>query len=221
MYTKKIVCFANSQKNNGRCIAGKEWKDGMAGDWIRPISNRATHEISMAEQKYEDGNIPSLLDIMEIPFDIPAPTNLQNENHVILSDNRWIKTGELNYGVLPGWIDDPDSIFKLRGESTIGTNDHVPIGEEDGVSLYLVHTNNLELQVCLGYEGGENTVRGDFQYKGTPYNLKVTDPVIKEKYIKRGVRKYTIGDAYLCVSLAGAFKGCYYKVVAAVIYPEQ
>ena len=50
---KQIVCFANSRKLGGRCIAGKEWlADGVLGQWIRPVSDREFEEVSAYEQRY-------------------------------------------------------------------------------------------------------------------------------------------------------------------------
>ena len=42
---KRIVCLANSRKMHGRCVAGREWRDGLAGQWIRPVSNREQQEV--------------------------------------------------------------------------------------------------------------------------------------------------------------------------------
>jgi hypothetical protein len=58
MYTKTILCLANSRKMSGRCIAGKEFDNGRLGAWLRPISARATEELSDDDRNYEDGEDP-------------------------------------------------------------------------------------------------------------------------------------------------------------------
>ena len=65
-YVKRIVCLANSRKMSGRCIAGLEIEGDQVGGWIRPVSNRSTEEISLFEQRFEDGSEPDLLDIVEV-----------------------------------------------------------------------------------------------------------------------------------------------------------
>jgi len=57
-YTKTILCLANSRKTSGRCIAGKEWNNGNPGSWFRPVSSRATHEISEEERRFQSGQDP-------------------------------------------------------------------------------------------------------------------------------------------------------------------
>src|SRR4051812_9295660 len=42
--TKTIDCLANPRKLSGRCLAGKEPSGSSVGQWIRPVSARATEE---------------------------------------------------------------------------------------------------------------------------------------------------------------------------------
>jgi hypothetical protein len=82
-YTKTIVCLANSRKHSGRCVAGIEINDGTLGDWIRPVSDRVSEEVSLEERRYEDGKDTQLLDIVTIEMKRPHPHDCQTENHVI------------------------------------------------------------------------------------------------------------------------------------------
>ncbi|MBN1299548.1 MAG: DUF4338 domain-containing protein [Actinobacteria bacterium] len=65
MVKKEIICLANSRKISGRCIAGKDLE---SFSWIRPISERDTHEISEEDRRYQNGEMPQLLDIIKINF---------------------------------------------------------------------------------------------------------------------------------------------------------
>src|SRR5260221_4674169 len=73
-YAKKIICLANSRKRPaGRCVAGREVTGKGFGDWIRPVSDRLTQEISLEECRFEDGRDPSLLDVIAIAMKSPQP----------------------------------------------------------------------------------------------------------------------------------------------------
>jgi putative nucleic acid modification protein with dual OB domain len=98
-YTKRIVCLANSYKPpQGRCIAGVEvLGNGNYGDWIRPVSDRPTAEVSYAEYRYQNGGVPQLLDIIDVPLLNAVPNNHQSENHVIDATAGWAKVGELSW----------------------------------------------------------------------------------------------------------------------------
>jgi hypothetical protein len=82
-YTKTIVCLANSRKVSGRCIAGKEYADGVFGDWIRPVGARADEEISEDDRRYRSGDYAKLLHIVAIPMTRPVPDGFQIENRRI------------------------------------------------------------------------------------------------------------------------------------------
>src|SRR5262249_2283202 len=94
MYERTIMCLANSRKPpSGRCIAGKAFASGKATDWIRPVSARASHEVSEEERRYESGGKAQLLDIIEVPLREASPAGHQIENHVLDDQYYWEKKG--------------------------------------------------------------------------------------------------------------------------------
>lgn len=99
-YVKRIVCLANSYKPpRGRCIAGIEvLGHGKYGPWIRPVSARSSQEVSFSEYKYQGGESPKLLDIIDVPLLKTAPHNHQTENCVLDATAWWIKNGVLACG---------------------------------------------------------------------------------------------------------------------------
>jgi hypothetical protein len=222
-YAKTIVCCANSRKWSSRCIAGKEWLNGRMGQWVRPVSARATHELSDKECRCQDGNTPRLLDILTVPCCEPEPLPHQRENHVIHSGSPWHKQGELPWDILWDWLDTPKTLWKLGQKSHTGINNRVAVGQEDGNSLYLISVERLMLFVgCKSPEvKSKRTVQGMFGYRGATYRMDVTDPVIEREYLSQGDGLYDIYDPALCISLGDPFEGHYYKLIAAIFYPER
>lgn len=223
-YGKTIVCFANSRKTSGRCIAGKEWRDGASGEWVRPVSTRATHEISEEERRYEDGRTPQLLDIILVPCESPQPLPHQRENHVIDPHYYWALQGTLAWKDISGWLDQPDTIWGIGEGSYAGLNNRVAIGGEDGSSLYLIAVERLRLVVgrkAPEYPDSKRAVRGEFSYRGSTYRMDITDPAIEQKYLGQIDGQYDIVKPVLCVSLGDSYQGYYYKLVAGVLFAEQ
>jgi len=223
-YTKTIVCLANSRKPpSGRCIAGKEILEGDYGGWIRPVSARLSGEVSEEERRYEDGQDPRVLDIIEVPMIAPAPLSHQVENHIIDADYYWRKTGELSWTRLTHLLDSPDELW-LSGESTYyGINDRVreDIAAKLTGSLLLIKPDGLTLSVQTegaAFGNPRRRVRARFEYRGQGYSLIVTDPVAERTFLPKTDAEYSVDDTYLCVSLAGVHTDGYcYKLVAAVI----
>ena len=125
---KPIVCLANSRKLYGRCVAGREWIDGRAGRWIRPVSEREHQEVSEYERQYEDGRDPRVLDVIDVPVPGPRPRDYQTENRLLDSGYYWEKVGGLSWFDLPVLVD-PVAPLWLDGHSTYhGLNDQDSAG---------------------------------------------------------------------------------------------
>ena len=48
-YSKTILSLANSRRPDGHCFAGKEFANGTAGGWIRPINTAHRNAVSDEE----------------------------------------------------------------------------------------------------------------------------------------------------------------------------
>ena len=78
------------------------------------------------------------------------------------------------------------------------------------------------MQVEIGKgKHGQPTIDGRFQHGplGYNYRLSITDPAFEEKYAGKAGR-FSIGESYLTVSLAGQSDGYAYKLIAGVIERE-
>ncbi|MFZ5503845.1 MAG: dual OB domain-containing protein [Pseudomonadota bacterium] len=109
-HLKTIVCFANSRKTSCRCVAGKEVHASGAGAWVRPVSDRSSHEVSEEERRYKDGGDPQLLDIIKVSCARHDPVSRQHESHVIDPNDYWSKEGRVAWGTIHVWLDHPANL---------------------------------------------------------------------------------------------------------------
>lgn len=223
-YSKTLVCLANSRKTSGRCVAGKELLDnGKVGNWIRPISKRKTHELSEQDRQYKNGQDVKILDIVQIYFIQPLPQPHQKENHIIDESYYWHQMESLSWSDVITLIDNPNSLWCNGFSSYSGINDRVPVGQEDGISLFLIKPSTINL--IVGNKAPQFTskrsVRCEFIYKHDSYCLSVTDPVVERAYLAKDDGLYSIDNCILCISLGDQCTGYYYKLVAAILYKER
>lgn len=223
-YSKTLVCFANSRKTGGRCVAGKEWRDGRPGNWVRPISDRPTHELSIAECCFQSRRVPKLLDIVEIEFKCHQPVAHQIENHCIDPEYYWEKQGRLSWDEVDQWLDNPRTLWTTGESSYSGRNNRIAVNNADGSSLLLIAVDSLNLIVgkkAPEFPDSRRAVRCGFHYNGTYYLIDVTDPNIERSYLAKPDGDYVIDDAVLCISLGDEYQGYYYKLVAGVLFEER
>ena len=160
--------MANSRKHSGRCIAGKEVLANGYGDWIRPISARPSAEISEEERRYENGDDPRVLDIIDIPMIGASPHSYQSENFMIEAQSYWTKKAKLSWDDLKQLVDKPASLWSNSDSSYNGQNDRVKVELASQLtnSLALIEPEALNIQVKVeGVEKTRRRVRADFRYQ--------------------------------------------------------
>jgi len=226
---KKIVCLANSRKDHGKCVAGKEIENF---EWIRPISSRPLGEISMHEECLNENctqrndycrhnNPPKLLDVIEVGLSGNVAHDHQPENFVI-DNSRWIKTGILNMKYIDNLLDnEKGALWSLGSSSRYGENDRVPVAEISGCydSLRFIAPDYFSIRVKQEYDTVK--IRGIFEFEGEDYCIRITDPKVETEYRREGVGIYNFNsdDIRLCISLAETeFDGYFYKLIAGIIF---
>ena len=218
--TKQILCLAYSRKYGGACIAGKELlSHGATGPWIRPISARDHEEVSRRECGLNDGSMPKPLDIVEVPILGHRPRDYQQENWLIDPRRPWKKLSSLPISSLPSWIDPVVTLWRNGFSSKSGSNDRIPafIAASLRSSLCLIRVRSLTISVATSIYTGTKTLRGDFFYRGTNYDLRITDQKYENEFRQKSEGNYSLGPCLLTISLGEAFEGFAYKLIAAVI----
>jgi hypothetical protein len=217
--TKRVVCLANSRKLSGRCIAGKEIQTGT---WIRPVSARASQEVSESERNYADGTDPAVLDVIDIPLLEPRPKGYQSENWLLDPKYYWHRTRVMRAADLMPLIDKPSALWVNGMSSQAGRNDRVDTATAAGldVSLYLIDVDEGVFHVFApgaSFGNIKRRVQLTFEHRGEPYALWVTDPLIERDHLRRPDGEYPLGASFLTISLGEPISGYAYKLVAAVI----
>jgi hypothetical protein len=217
-YVKQIICLANSRKMSGRCIAGFEIDQGQIGDWVRPVSDRPTEEISLYDRRLEDGTEPEVLDILNIPMLEPRPHACQVENHVIDADYYWEKLETFSKQNLLQLCETPRTLWVNGFHSFNGINDRIPEEQADVLSssLVLIQPQNLVISIERGVN--KLQVRGEFRVAGQTYSLTVTEPKVEREFLSRGEGNYKYEKPTVaCISIGEPFQGYRYKLLASII----
>lgn len=219
---QRMVVLANSRKCGGYCLAGKALDlAGHVGSWVRPLTESVADGLPWQRTLCSDGRQAAVLDVVSLEWGRPAPSLHQREN-CLMGLAALERCGRVHWDDLPILADMAASGLWLDGYSSLcGLNDRVParlLSVLPG-SLRLVAVNELALYGKPGH-AGQTKHRADFCIGQRRYNLALTDTVATSWLT--GVQRLELVDAYLCISLAVAFRdGFAYKLATAVITRER
>lgn len=206
-----IVIFANSLKNHGRCVAGKDFK---TLEWIRPVATKEGAALSTQQASYRNPYglfVTKNLQKIRMEFESAAPLPNQPENWLI-SKSEWTQDYTISLNNLSGYLDHPESLW--------GVGDHVSYESIKNKTIPIHNSLSLVEVVSLNlYNNNLGKRRASFLYNSICYDLAVTDTnfdVLINQY------QFPLDKAVLCVSLAepwsteGSIVLNCYKVVAAI-----
>lgn len=228
MPTHQILCLANSDKHQGRCIAGLR-QDGKG--WIRPISTKNDGTLFSQDYQLSDDDEPLPLDIIEIDFLKPSPQPHHPENWLFnpqpwrlchrfnrhsASEKQQIREFLETVAVSPPYLfNDFDKKIKYS----------YLLDNPTSASLILVKPENLNFKVIQLVDSWK--LKASFTLQNCPYCLSVTDPIFKQKiqHLPDGnypIHSLSLPDfnpdcVFFTISLSEPYEEYCYKLVAAVI----
>ena len=218
---KTIVCLANSRKNHGRCIAGREWSDSGPGNWIRPVSDWEIQSLDEKARMCSDGSDPIPMDIIEVPLIGQQANQVQSENWLIDSDGEWKNCGRVEWDELQKMVAPVADLWGLGLSSRHGMNDMIDPAEKVNGTLRLVRVPGLQISVFeywMKHGVHKRQVRARFMYNNQEYGLKVTDALYEKELKKMGDGEYELDECYVTISIVGPYDdGKRYGLVAAII----
>jgi hypothetical protein len=229
---KQILVLANSVKKAGRCIAGREivsdGKQYQLGGWLRPVTDHGEGEVRDHERAYGDNSLAEVMDFAEVPLRGQVGDLCQPENWHIAGATRW---SNLNAGfqrpTTEYLVERPRNLWLQPGEKTDRVTHEYLAAHPPEQSLYIVRPESFRLSLWSTTWDGRvrRKRRCVFTYRGNEYDIGLTDPVVTGRYEDQipaagrppvEIRLPCCDNVAVCVSLAGAFQGCHYKVVATV-----
>lgn len=227
--TKRILCLANSKKNCGRCVAGRELTAAGAGQWIRPVSSRPGEEVSEDERHYEDGSDPKLLDVIDLPLLRHHPHACQTENWLLNPASYWRRVRCAGWIELQAFVENPSTLWINSHSTYQGLRDEIPLKDADRLpqSLFMIRVPSVALRVfapSAKFGNPKRRVQAIFRHRSIGYRLWVTDPHISQHYLAQADGSYPLGECCLTISLSEPYekKGEFYryKLVAGIIQPS-
>lgn len=202
-----LVCLAHSYKHGRACVAGKVWRCGRPGPWVRPVGDVNGGPV-MAPAGLQ------VLGLIDVPLVEPAPLGHQQENQRLATGAKWHYRGRLPWRQIDACLDPPQPLWQNGLHSRCGHNDRVRPGSAT-TSLRLIRVRRFDLAVT-----GEGKLRGRFRYLDHDYDLAVTDRWLAP-LCRKPPSVYPLRDVVLCLSLGEIFQGYCYKLIAAVLHERR
>jgi len=237
MPNRSILILANSvKKSPGRCIAGREVdlaKPKMVfGPWMRPVSPDGEAKegelIPCRHCTLQQGGMPAVLDIVEVPVTSKRADPGQPENWEVDSGVRWNRIKTVSAKNIGSLAETPENLWIDGGERRDRISEQSQRDRVDSPSLVLIQPSRFHVRMWTefnpykGYE--QRKTKGVFTYADIEYALSITDDAFTARYCphqqdgERHELDLAFGDeCVLCVSLSAPFCGYHYKLIASVI----
>lgn len=216
---KTFICFANSYKNFGHCIAGVLARKDLTklnliiGEnnkpiWTRPICEESNYK--EIPPKYAD-NI-KILDLVEYDEIEKHPIEHQRENVLIYPDSlRVVSKLSLNEEYLRACESNDQYIFGNKINSIYYEDAY-----ELTYSLMLIESDQHEFYKTKDMNGRDQ-IRTKFVYKKNVYDLPVTDIDFRYKVLLNKKPDMTNKKVYFTISLGPEVDKRCYKLIAGII----
>lgn len=218
----QMICFANSRKLSGRCVAGIAIS-GFVRGWIRPVSalvhGELTHEFLYGSPPRE----VKLLDVIELSVLQPRRLGCHSEDFVVDSTVPWKVIGSISLSEAAGFAENHPPILWVNGNHTSnGFNDQIAESEAAALpnSLRLIAPKHLYIRSEIDARNGHMRVRGEFRLEEQRYLLWITDPRIEREFSRKPPESHRlVKEPLLCISIGEVFDktGSCYKLIAGVI----
>ena len=202
----QIICFANSYKHEGKCVAGI---DLNSKKWVRPLGKGTEGAIGI--ERLINGMEPELLDVLEIPLGSDADDLSCQPENKILKTGSWKKIGRITPESALKYTEKTDCLLHNFEKSVPISEFSSNIQKADWKSLQL-----LKVKKASFAKNPWNKLECNFKYSGHWYSLSTPCPEA-DNHIKSSI------DCILTISLGGPFKRkqddvlrCW-KMVAGVI----
>ncbi len=201
----QIICFANSFKRGGRCVAGI---DQDTKKWVRPIGKG--HEGAIGCKRLIKGAEPQLLDVLEIPIGANADNLGCQPENLLLRSGPWRKTGKITIDKAMQYSEKTKYLLHNCDKKVKHLEFSQRIAESKWKSLQLINVK----AVFSKNQWDKTECR--FFYSGNWYSLPSTCPEADEQ-------TGSSGNYLLTISMGGPYKrktddelACW-KMVAGVI----
>lgn len=232
MEFKRMIVLANSIKNGGRCVAGREimGEEAMAGAWLRPVSDESEGELMPRHMVTTNSSPIEVLDIVDVPLDRYANDKCHPEDWVLATSDRWRHQKKFPVKDLVGLEENPRDLWLEDRSNTDRVTCDFLLCQKQHQSLYLLRPKNLRVRLWRefnqykGYK--QKKTRTIFNYGDAEFNLSLTDPVATTQYCTdfptgdEPAREFAFpfrDNCLVCVSLTPEFNGFHYKVVATIL----
>lgn len=196
-----IIILANSRKNGGRCIAGKN----LEGQWRRLVKPGDRPIPDYESNIFSLGNMVSLHGI--------APDVSLNNYH---SENVRYSIARLlsRDNEISDLLDEPESIFGVASKISYDQAQRLTS------SLLFVRVKDLSIYTTCYYQ--KKKVRCDFVYNNISYcDLPVTDSYAESHFKNSDNNNDEVyPSAYVTVSLGEVYQGYAYKLVSGIFIPK-